>query len=194
MKTQLTHPNILAIVRRELRQAMEEQGQFLDRFNTFGESSVTFYHPKRSTKQANFVAEDTNHFDHEIQSLQQSLITEEEIKQRQSEDTFSQRVLQWIDAKNLKDPTVYKAAGLDRRLFSKLRSNKDYQPTKTTALVLCLALRLSPGEARDLLELAGFTFSRASGRDIIIQICLEHRIYQLIEVNTILYEFLYEPL
>ncbi len=193
MKSQSLHPYILSLVRRELRQAMQEQGQLLDRFNTFGDSSVTFYHPKRSVMPSNYVAEEEYSVDEEIHALKQTQITKEDIKKLQSEETFSQRVLHLIDSKNLKDADVYKAAGMDRRLFSKLRSNKDYQPTKTTALVLCLALRLSPGEARDLLELAGFSFSRASGRDIIVHICLEHRIYQLMEVNTILYEFLYEP-
>lgn len=193
MKTRITQSHIIEIIRQELRNAMREYGHYTDRFDMYGDSSVTFYHPKRSESRPDFVAESKINVDQDINYFQEALITRDDITQRKSTESFSERVLHLIDAKNMKDSDVYKAAGIDRRLFSKLRSNKDYQPTKTTALVLCLALRLSPGEARDLLELAGYSFSRASGRDIVVQICLEHRIYPLMEVNNILHEFLYEP-
>lgn len=192
MNNHLPSPEILQIIRREIRAAMSEHNSSMGRRGGF-ESSVSTYHPKRTENPHAMVMESKEDLVASLRTSFESWITPEEIQKRQSNDSFSQRVLHHIDSKNLKDADVYKAAGLDRRLFSKLRSNKDYQPTKATAMVLCLALQLRPGEAEELLGLAGYSFSRASGRDIVVQICLEHRIYELMAVNNILYEFLFEP-
>ena len=107
----------------------------------------------------------------------------------EQEASFHQQLLALIDQKGLSDPQVYKKANLDRRLFSKIRSNANYQPSKPTALALSLALELSLQETRDLLGKAGFALTRSSKSDIIVEYCIEEKIYDLYEVNQILFAF-----
>lgn len=106
---------------------------------------------------------------------------------------FSSIVLKMIDERQWEDADVYKAAGIDRRVFSKLRSNKDYQPKKSTALAITIGLQCSIEEATLLLQSAGYSFSRASGRDVIVYECLAHEIYDIFYINQLLEEHLFEP-
>ena len=98
-------------------------------------------------------------------------------------ESFSSMVLRLIDEKGLKDSAVYKKAGIDRRVFSRLRKN-DYQPSKNTAILLAMALNLSLDEAKDLLEKAGYSLSHSNKADVIVMYFLEegnHDIYALNE-------------
>lgn len=105
------------------------------------------------------------------------------------EESFSDMVLRLIREKDLSEVAVYKAANLDRKLFSKLRSNPDYQPSKSTALALAVGLRLNVDECRDLLGKAGFALSRSSKQDIIVEYFLEHRVYDIMTINEALFDF-----
>lgn len=98
-------------------------------------------------------------------------------------------LLKWIDKKGYTDAECYKRAGLDRRVFSKIRSNPDYQPKKTTVLALAIGLKLSVHEAKKLLERAGYGFSSASRQDLIVQFFLEKEIYDIIKINEVLYKY-----
>ena len=100
--------------------------------------------------------------------------------------TFSQTLLRLIDGRGLTDVEVYKAAKVDRRVFSKLRSNDDYQPSRSTAIRLCLALSLPPLEAMMLLEKAGLCLSPSSKEDLVVYYCLEHGIFDVNDVNEAL--------
>jgi len=102
-----------------------------------------------------------------------------EDKLRQPRQTFSQKVLSIIDAKSLKDPDVYKAARLDRRLFSRLRSEENYVPSKKTAICIAIGLKLDIKEAEELLAVAGYTFSEAYISDVIIKHHIQKREYDL---------------
>lgn len=106
---------------------------------------------------------------------------------------FSQALLQLIDQKGMQDVAVYKCAGIDRKLFSKIRSSRDYMPSKQTALALALALRLDLDETHDLLSRAGYALSHASKSDVIIEYCIRKGIWEREAVNEVLYAFA-EPL
>lgn len=103
--------------------------------------------------------------------------------------TFQQSLLGMIDRKGLTDALVYRRANLDRRLFSKIRCNENYKPSKSTALALAIALELNLDETTDLLGRAGLALSPSSISDLIVRYCIENRIYDIYEVNAILYEY-----
>ena len=89
---------------------------------------------------------------------------------------FVQQLLSLIDKTGKKDSDIYKKAGIDRRLFSKIRSNKTYTPAKKTAIALCLALELPRAETDMLLSSAGYSLSRADDFDLIIAFCIEKKV------------------
>jgi len=106
---------------------------------------------------------------------------------RTTEDSFSTALFKIIDSKMMLDTDVYRRANIDRKLFSKIRSDKHYQPSKNTALALCIALKLNGQQANELLAKAGYTLSHASLFDVIIEYCLDHEIYNIYEVNELLF-------
>jgi hypothetical protein len=100
--------------------------------------------------------------------------------------SFQTLLLTYIDQSGSIDSEIYKKAGLDRRHFSKIRSNIDYQPSKRTVLSLALALELSKEHTDQLLHAAGYSLSDSDTFDLIIQFCLEKEIYDRFEVNNML--------
>lgn len=115
--------------------------------------------------------------------------TIDEILSELKEDTFQQRLFRLIDARGLKDPVVYKRANIDRKLFSKIRSNADYHPTKETVFSLAIALRLSLEETRDLLARANLAFSPASQFDLIIEYFISKQNYDVCCINAVLFKY-----
>ncbi len=101
--------------------------------------------------------------------------------------TFVDGVMNIIRVRGYKDSDVYKSAFIDRRLFSKIMSNREYQPSKDTAIALAFALKLTTEQANDLLSRAGYTLSHSSRRDIIIEYFFEEKIYSLVDINEVLY-------
>jgi len=108
--------------------------------------------------------------------------------------TFHELLFHFIDQKETSDAAIYKKAGIDRRHFSKIRSNPKYQIGKKTAIALCMALELSLEEANSLLHAAGFTLSDSHTGDLVIQYCLQNEIYNLLDVNEALDHFNLKPL
>ena len=105
------------------------------------------------------------------------------------DESFQQMLLRKIDEKQMKDSDCYKRAGVDRKLFSKIRSNPQYKPKKTTAIAFCMALELSYDEAVEMLRKAGYALSRSSKFDVIVEYFLFNRRYSLHELNCALYEY-----
>ena len=118
----------------------------------------------------------------------------EELERRLAErmehlsDTFSEYLLYLIRMKGMTNAEVYKRAIVDKKVFSKIRNNPDYHPQKRTALCLCVGARLSLDEAKDLLARAGYALSPCDKTDIIFSYFIEHKIYDMIELDIQLEE------
>ena len=105
------------------------------------------------------------------------------------DETFSEMLLRLIDEKQLKDSDVYKRANIDRRLFSKIRGDEEYVPSKKTAISFCLALQLELNDAIKLLETAGYTLSTSSRFDLIIRYLIENSEYNIHFANIVLDDY-----
>ena len=102
---------------------------------------------------------------------------------------FSETLLALIDQRGLADAEVYHRANLSRQLFSKIRSNPAYRPTKPTAVALAMALELDVPATQDLLSRAGLTLSRTSKFDVIVRFFLERGIYDIYQLNEALFAY-----
>lgn len=100
--------------------------------------------------------------------------------------SFNNRLFLLIDRTGQKDSDVYKRARIDRRLFSKIRSNKRYTPCKKTVIALCLALELNREEADLLLSSAGYSLSASDEYDLVVAFCIENKVFDFFEVNEIM--------
>jgi O-acetyl-ADP-ribose deacetylase (regulator of RNase III) len=104
-------------------------------------------------------------------------------------ETFCSKLFSIIREKNLDDVEIYKRANLDRKHFSKIRSNLHYRPTKKTALALAIALHLDLDETKDLLSRAELALSPSSKGDLIVSYFIAHQKYDIWEINSMLFKF-----
>jgi len=132
---------------------------------------------------------------HEMMHMEVPSFTKESTLERVSledffstmEETFSRRLLKIIDQKGYTDVQVYRKANISRKLFSKIRTDSDYRPSKKTAIAFAIALELDLDETLDLIGRAGYTLSHASRFDIIIEYSILHNNYDIFEINEVLF-------
>lgn len=108
---------------------------------------------------------------------------------RETDAGFTETLLKLIDKTGRKDSEIYSKANVSRQHFSKIRNNPDYRPTKATALAFAIALELDLDQTRDLIGRAGYALTNSSKFDVIIRYFIEHGNYDMMQINTTLFEF-----
>ena len=111
------------------------------------------------------------------------------IDENKQDDKFQKLLFKYIDSKGLKDSDVYNKVNIDRRLFSKIRSDINYHPSIETIILLAISLELSEDELLDLLNSASYSLPNNDIFNLIIKFCFKEGIYDLDEINSYLYEY-----
>lgn len=108
------------------------------------------------------------------------------INKELNENKFQKLLFNFIDRKGLKDSDVYNKAGIDRRLFSKIRSDENYHPSKETVISLASSLELSIDELEEFLSSASYSLPKNNKFDLIIRFCFLEKIYNIFDINDLL--------
>jgi hypothetical protein len=108
------------------------------------------------------------------------------IRDKRDYEDFAHSVDRLCKEKGLTPAKLYKAAWIDKRLYSKIITTANYRPAKNTAISFGLALNLEPEEFTSFLQNAGFALSNSSIFDLVIRFCVEKEIYDLHDVNALL--------
>ncbi len=112
--------------------------------------------------------------------------TLDEFLEKEKNESFSEMLFRLIREKEVSEVEVYRKAGLTPQHFSKIRSRRDYQPTKETALALSIALSLTLDETKDLLRTAGLAFTHADRRDIVVEYFIINGKWDIFLINETL--------
>ena len=111
------------------------------------------------------------------------------IKENKEDNKFQKLLFKYIDDRNLKDSDVYNKVNIDRRLFSKIRNDRNYHPSKETIILLAIALELNEDELLDLLNSAEYSLPNNDIANLIIKFCFQEKIYNINTINEFLYDY-----
>ncbi len=116
---------------------------------------------------------------------------EKKLKERVSHisDSFSEYFLHILESRHMKSSDVYNRACVNKRTFSKIRTNRDYHPDKATVLCLCVGACLNLDESKDLMARAGYALSPGDKRDVIFSYFIENEIYDVIGIDMVMEEY-----
>ena len=143
-----------------------------------------------SVKYSLAVQDNNDHYTKEYDKYIAALLSkQEDLADFGLNRTFSEKLTDIMKKRNLSSVDVYKAARIDRRLFSKIISNKDYTPSKDTVYAIAIALRLDRDHTNDLLSRAGYLISHSDKRDFLIECHILAEIYDIDKLNETLSEF-----
>lgn len=142
--------------------------------------------PQRHSMRGSDELEENGQGEEQKESVSESVSAKNDISFPPLEKPFNEYLMQLIREKGLSEVDVYKKANFDRRLFSKIRRDKDYTPSKSTILTLIIAMELNITEARELLSRAGYALSRARMQDVIIEFFLCTKQYDFYIINEAL--------
>lgn len=124
-----------------------------------------------------------------IESYAKNINIDDYLKDNDKYNDFQTMLFKMIDERNLKDSDVYNKVNIDRRLFSKIRSDKNYHPSKETIILLGLSLELSEEEITLLLDSASYSLPKNNYFDLIIRFCFINKVYNINDVNELLYDY-----
>lgn len=116
------------------------------------------------------------------------------IAENEDLNKFQTVLFRMIEERNLNDSEVYNKVHIDRRLFSKIRSDKNYHPSKETVILLGLSLELKVGKLEELLDSAAYSLPKNNHFDLIIRFCFINKIFDVNKVNDLLFEYKCRPL
>lgn len=142
--------------------------------------------PPNSTASPYRICESNSTSSYQARSRLNQELTEQLAKR---ESGFSSTLLAMIAQRGEKESTIYKKANIDRKLFSKIRTNSEHQPTKSTVLAFAIALELTLDDANLLLRTAGYTLTHTSKTDIIVEYFIQKKIYDIFTINEALFFF-----
>ena len=153
-----------------------------------GAAASALFKEKKKFKQDSRIPEDEK-LDYVSYESEDSLdMPDLDERVKHTKDTFSEYLMYLIDKNELKNAEVYKNALIDKKIFSKIKNDKDYHPKKITAMCLCVGARLNLDETKDLLGRAGYALSPGSRFDLIIQYFIENEVYDTYTINLALFE------
>ena len=147
-----------------------------------GKKSI--FREAKSSKAKSYVEEDTA-----FECAVGSVNIDNYINNNLDDNNFRKLLFKYIDSKNMKDSDVYNKVNIDRRLFSKIRCNDNYKPSKDTIILLSLSLELSIDELDKLLNSANYSLTNNSIADLIIKFCFTNNIYDVNTINEYLYDY-----
>lgn len=154
-----------------------------------GAAASALFKEKKKFKQDSRIPEDEK-LDYVSYESEDSLdMPDLDERVKHTKDTFSEYLMYLIDKNGLKNAEVYKNALIDKKIFSKIKNDKDYHPKKITAMCLCVGARLNLDETKDLLARAGYALSPCDKTDIIFSYFIENEIYDMIELDIKLEEY-----